>query len=127
MVLVGLLIRTRRWQIVLPSAVFVAMAFTAERNIVVASLILVPAMALAAHDLGSITGTWRRAIGPARVLAVLVVLGLVLTASELARPDTQLNGYPVQAVAYLQKPDLLQHRVVAPDYVGNYLEARYNG
>jgi hypothetical protein len=87
---------------------------------------MVPAMALAARDLGSIDGSQRLRSGRV-VLGVLLTLAVLCTVVQLGRPNAELSAYPEQAVSWLQAQHLLHDRVVAPDYVGNYLEARYNG
>ena len=43
----------------------------------------------------------------------------------LAQPDSKLDAYPEAAVTWLQGQGMLEDHLVAPDYVGNYLEARY--
>ena len=43
----------------------------------------------------------------------------------LRRPAFDLSAYPVAEVTWMQRHSLVPGRVVAPDYVGNYLEYRY--
>lgn len=124
---VGLvLLRGRRWRNVVPVVLFAAMSLQATRNIAQASLIMVPAMAAAAHGLGAIDSERRLPIlRPIR--AVLVALGIVVLGAGLAMPDTNLVDYPVESVAWMREEGLLdrEDRVVSRDFVGNYLEVRY--
>ncbi len=123
LVAVVVLVRRPRWRRALPLAVFAALALLGARNVVTASLVLVPTMAEGLRGLGTVTGERRsRATLAATATAALVAVALVAT--SLAGPDTVLTAYPVRAVAWLDAKGLLDDHVIAPDYVGNYLEAR---
>ena len=56
--------------------------------------------------------------------AILAIAALAATSSLLG-PDTDLVGYPEEAVAWMEDHDLLgpDSRVAARDFAGNYLEA----
>lgn len=123
-VALALLWRSRSWRTALPLVVFGVLAATSARNIAVASVVLVPGMALAAAGLGSIDSA-RRPRTARLALAVVATLGLLFAVTSMQGPDTQLAAYPEDAVTWLEDRSLLDDRVVAPDYVGNYLEARY--
>ena len=124
---VGLILwRGRRWRNIVPVALFAAMSLQSTRNIVQASLVMVPAMAVAARGLGSIDADRRSPIlRPVR--AALVALLVVVAGIGLAMPDTNLVDYPVESVAWMREHHLLDRddRVVTRDFVGNYLEVRY--
>jgi hypothetical protein len=126
-VAVGLvLLRDRRWRNIVPIAIFAGLSLQSTRNIVHASLVIVPAMAAAAHGLGSIDGA--RTLPILRpVRAVLVVMALLVVGVSLSRPDTNLVDYPVREAEWMRDEGLLDldARVVSRDFVGNYFEARY--
>jgi hypothetical protein len=118
--------RCRRWRAILPVLVFGALSFQASRNIVHASLIMVPAMAAAAAGLGTIDGSVRRRI-LRPVQAVLVALIVVFAAVGVTQQDLDLSDYPVASASWMRDNDLLDldDRVVTRDFVGNYLEVKY--
>lgn len=119
--------RCRRWRAILPVLVFGALSFQASRNIVHASLILVPAMAAGAHGLGSLDGrTPRRILRPVQV-ALLALFVLVAVGGVTRQDDVDLSDYPVASVAWMRENGLLDldDRVVTRDFVGNYLEVKY--
>lgn len=120
---VVLVVRRPRYRVALPLAVFAAAALLGLRNVPVASVVLLPGMAVGAAGLGSIDGA-RRSTANAIGAAALVALAVLVTASQLGRSDTQLETYPVEAVAWLDGHELLgpDTRLVSRDYVGNYLE-----
>ena len=120
----ALLARRRSWRAALPLVVFTGLALMSSRNVAVASLVILPGMAAVRPASARSTGC--AAPGPRSASsAVCVVAGCVLGVSALTGPDTQLRPYPEQAVTWLEEHGRLDDRLVAPDYVGNYLEARY--
>jgi hypothetical protein len=121
---VALLARRRSWRSALPLVVFTGLALMSARNVAVASLVVVPGMALGAAGLGTVDGL-RRSRGALAAIAVCVVAGCVFGVAALSGPDARLDAYPEQAVTWLEGQGLLGDHVVTPDYVGNYLEARF--
>jgi hypothetical protein len=120
------LCRHPRWRVALPLAVFAPVALLGARNIVVASIVLAPGLAAGLSGLGTVEGHDRRPIH--RIAAVVLVAFAVLAAAVAwNRPIYRLGGYPTEAVTWLeQRGDLRPGvHVVAPDFVGNYLEFRY--
>jgi hypothetical protein len=107
----------------LTTVVFAAAGFLASRNVPVAAIVVAPVLARGLVDLGSLHGT-RRGVLPAAALAALSALGAVFVAGALEHPAFDLAAYPVSEVTWMQKHSLIPGRVVAPDYVGNYLEYR---
>ncbi|HUI04441.1 MAG TPA: hypothetical protein VLZ77_12920 [Acidimicrobiales bacterium] len=105
-------------------AVFSAAALSASRNVPVAAVVLVPVLARGLAGLGTVDGT-RRSVVTVAALGLLAVLGGALVDHALARPAFDLAAYPVTEVTWMQDHGLAPGRVVAPDYVGNYLEFRY--
>lgn len=127
-VLVALVCLVRRptYRNGLLAAVFVGAALLGTRNIVVASLVLVPVLADGLVDLGSIESD-RRSLAQSFAAAVVVVVAVVAGIGQFGRPSWDLGGYPVKATAYLQQHHLIGegHRVIARDFVGNYWEYRF--
>ena len=123
---VVLVARRPSWRISLPLGVFTAAALLGSRNTVVASMVIIPGLARGLSGLGEVTGDERRSIHrPAAVaLAAIAVVSMGVAA---AGPVYSYNGYPVAAVTWAERHDLLgpSSRVVSRDFVGNYLEARY--
>lgn len=122
-----ILVRCRRWRLIVPVLIFAAASLQSTRNIVHASLVFIPAMAVAARGLGQIDGSKPLPIlRPVRValgaLAVLVVL-----VGVFAMPNYDLQDYPVASARWMRQHDLLDRsdRVVSRDFVGNYLEVAY--
>ncbi len=121
-VAVVLLVRRPRFRAALPLVVFLAAALLGSRNIVVASIAWLPAMAMAVGDVGGIRSTDRTPV--ARVLGVVAVAAMVLLASaRLQLAPVDLDRYPVDLFAYLeeQEVDTTEVRLAAPDYVGNFV------
>lgn len=118
--------RGRRWRLVLPTLVFGALALQSSRNIVQASIVLLPVMAVAARDLGSIDGTVRRPLlQPVRI--AIVALAAVVATMGLTGPDERLDLYPAEAAAWMRDEGLLDldSRVVSRDFVGNFLTVAF--
>jgi hypothetical protein len=118
-----LLVRRPTYRGGLVVAVFVAAALLGARNLTVASLVLLPVMADAAPPFGSLRSDTRAPVST--VLAGLgVAAAVLLGAVRLGQPDFQLDGYPVDAMAYLADTgvDLEVVHMATQDVVGNYLE-----
>ena len=125
--LVLILWRGRRWRNILPVLVFTALSLQASRNIVHASLIMIPAMAAAAHGLGVLDGLQpKRSLRPIRTVLIALYVLLAVGAVVYQAP-TDLHEYPVASVTHLRQNHLLgvHDRLVTRDFVGNYLELRY--
>ncbi len=120
------LVRRPSWRAGLPVAVFTVAALLGARNVVVASLVFVPMLAVGIGGLGEVTGEERRPLYRP-VAAVLVALGVLSAAVAASGPVYSYNGYPVAAVTWAQREGLLGPgaRVVSRDFVGNYLEGRF--
>ena len=118
--------RRPSWRTTLPLAAFTAAALFGARNVVIASIIVIPGLARGLADLGEVTGEERRPIHrPAAIaLAAVAVVSMIAAARG---PVYNFNGYPVAAVTWADRNGLLgaDARVVSRDFVGNYLELRY--
>ncbi|HYF47586.1 MAG TPA: hypothetical protein VD926_15330, partial [Acidimicrobiales bacterium] len=119
-----LLLRHRSWRSILPALVFVGLALTTARNVAPASIVLFAALAPALRGIGDDHGREPRPILRPAAAVVILMAGLAATGSLLG-PDTDLVGYPEEAVAWMEDNDLLgpDSRVAARDFAGNYLEA----
>lgn len=101
-------------------AVFSAAALLGARNIVVASLAILPAVAPAVAGIGSLSSTARvrpaRAAGAA-ALAVVVLLTIV----QLDQEPLKLRRYPIGPLAYIEElqVDTREVHLAGPDYLGN--------
>ena len=125
-VAVVLIARRPTYRGALVAAVFTAAALVGSRNITVASLVLLPAMASSLAGLGSLVSTDRGRLG--RLVAAVGVGSFVLVGIvRLDQRDLDLRRYPVDAVAFVagHGVDLADHHLAAPDIVGNYLELTY--
>lgn len=126
LVVVLLLVRHRRWRAILPVIFFGAMALSATRNILQASIVFTPIMAVAASGLGTIEGKKRpRLIRP--VFIALAVLGLLVGIRGISEPSAALHDYPAGPAAWMRDHHLMgvHDRVVSRDWVGNWLEFKY--
>ncbi len=115
------LVRKPAWRRVVPSLVFVALALLSLRNVPLASLVLVPAMAPGLAGLGSITGRERGATALGLGAALTVAFAVVVVSVARA-PAFDLRTYPEEATAILAAEGLLggDARVLTSDVVGNY-------
>jgi hypothetical protein len=120
------LVRRPSWRAGLPLVVFTAASLLGARNVVVASIIFVPGLARGLADIGTVTGDERRAIFRP-MAAVLALVGVLATISAVNGPIYRLGGYPVAAITWAEREGMLHPdaRLVAPDFVGNYIESRY--
>jgi hypothetical protein len=116
--------RARRWRNVVPLVLFGAVSLQSTRNIVHASLVLLPVLTDAVRDLGTLDAD---ASSPRLkpVAAVLAALFVVVGVAGVREGDLDLRDYPVRSVVWMHDHDLLstRTRVVTRDFVGNYLEA----
>ena len=120
------LVRRPTYRSGLVLGVFVAAALLGSRNIAVASLVLVPVLAAAAPEVGTLRSATRG--GLARPLAVVGAAALVLVAAvRLDEPHLDLDQYPTGAIELLVESgvDLEEVHLAAPDVVGNLLTHRF--
>lgn len=124
--LVLLALRCRRWRLIVPVVAFAAISLQSSRNIAQASLVFIPAMAVAARGLGAIDGDRPMAVLRPVRLALGALAALVL-AVGITSPNYDLQDYPVEAAGWMRAHDLLDRsdRVVSRDFVGNWMEAAY--
>ena len=96
------------------------------RNMPVATLVLLPGMALALRGVGSVDPE-RRSRGTAFAAVALALLGVMLAVSVLGGRNYNFRGYPVASIDWMESEGMLDAdtRLVTRDYVGNYLEATH--
>jgi hypothetical protein len=128
LVAVGIASVCRRpaWRSAVPLVIFSALAFTGVRNVPVAALVLLPGAASGLAGIGSVRGDRPSAL--ARPLAVLgLVLALVAVGSIARTDDFDDEPFPIAAENWLRDNDLdpRSHRIIAREFVGNWLEAVY--
>lgn len=110
----------------LPTIVVVAASLLAARNIAVALVVMVPALARGIDGLGSIDGTRRTPVFRA-IPVVLAVAVACISVGSSGQPAYDLGMYPVEAVDWLDQRGFVGRDIdlVHQDFVGNYLELRY--
>lgn len=95
-----LLARHRSWRLALAATVFAGAALYAQRNVVMATVVLVAVCARAAPSMGSLRSSDRPRIGRP-VAAITGVLLLLVCAATAATPVDGFGGYPVRALAWM--------------------------
>lgn len=123
-----LLARRATWRLAVTAAVFIPLGLFAARNIVITSVVLVPVVARALSDLGSLD--WRARRPTLRVLLVgIAVVSVMAVATAMSKPAERQGIYPVSALRWWHDHYGLDAgtRLATPDVVGNYLEAAYGG
>ena len=127
-----LLFRARlSWRQLLPATVFIGLGLLAARNLPLTAVVLAPALGAALRKRESPVPRPAPGAPQARinglVLCVIGAAAALFALSALRGPGLTLSRYPVDAVSFLERENLLNppHRVAHPDFVGNYLELRY--
>lgn len=113
------LVRNPRWGLALPAVPFVIAAFMAQRNIVMAMMVLVPVLARSIGPVGELRIDRRSPLGRP-VAAVGALLVAIVGFTSVTAPFGSLASYPVRAIAFLGDEPV---PVVAPDIVGNLFTA----
>jgi hypothetical protein len=119
-------VRRPSYRMALPTIVVVASSLLAARNIAVALVVMVPALARGIDGLGSIDGARRRPAFRAVPIA-LAALMVCIVGVSVDRPAFDLGMYPVAGVDWLDQSGFIGRDIplVHQDFVGNYLELRY--
>lgn len=121
-VAVLLLAYRRSWVLGLTIAVFVPLALLSARNINVASLVLVMAMAPVARTERGLSG---KEVARATKLGtpVLMCFGLLMTIVSINKPAMDLSSYPMKAVTWIDAhTTVTNERIATQDVIGNFLE-----
>jgi hypothetical protein len=123
-VTVLLLVQRGSWRLALPAALFAGAGLYAQRNVVMATVVLVAACAHAAPIVGSLSGRDRPRTGPilAALLAVVLMGTAALAVSLPVLSEKSLGGYPARSLAALELESLRTVRVATEGSTGNLLE-----
>lgn len=119
-VTVLLLSQRRRWRLTLPAVGFAAMGLYAQRNVVMATVVLTAVCAVCAPAAGSLRSEDRPVLGRP-LAAVVAVLAVAVGGLCLITPVDGYGGYPVRALAYLDGAGL-PRQVATEIPAGNLLE-----
>lgn len=115
------LMRLRQWRYALPLLAFVMASLTSQRNIAMATVVLVPVIAAAIPPVGTLRSETKPRLGVFVAAVMTALLGLVI-AGGLVLPRLGLGGYPTAAISWLG-PQGLETRTATQDFTGNLIEA----
>lgn len=115
------LVRRPSWRHALPAVAFIAAAVVAQRNIVMAVMVLLPVLAARAPVIGVLTVDRRPALVRAHVAIATVTLAAAVV-YVVQRPLGSLDPYPAVALAWVDNSPLGDERTATQDFVGNFLE-----
>lgn len=125
MVVFGILgvVRSGSWTLALPMVVFTATALVAQRNIVMAVMILVPVMARTSPTVGTLRSGTRPARGFVWSIVCAALVG-VLAVASVGSDVTSFDSYPARPLAWLgpSEADDAVGSIAAQDITGNLLE-----
>ena len=116
-------VRSGRWRLALPVIVFGIFAFTAQRNLAMTLMVLIPVAASSAPEVGTLRTDTRSALGAA-LMAVGAITTVAVSVSALTGPVTDLAPYPGRPLVWMaaQGAGGPESRVAAQDFTGNLLE-----
>ena len=114
------LVRCGRFRDAVPALAFTVMAMLAQRNVVLATVVLVPIAAANLPSMGSLHSRSRAPLGGGFTM-VAGAFAALLIGSALTAPVTRLEPYPANAVAWLAHGDP-GARLATQDFVGNLFE-----
>lgn len=120
---VAALTHLRSWRLTLPALVFTGAALVAQRNVVMATVVLVPVIAAAAPRFGALTARSKPSLGAA-FSAICAVSAAGAVALALTNPVTSFGRYPARAVAWIEANERrpAEIRIATQDRTGNFLE-----
>jgi hypothetical protein len=120
------LVRRPSYTVALPTIVAVASALLAARNIAVALVVLVPALARGIDGIGTVDGDRRAPVFRA-IPVTLAALAVCIALTMPGQRAFDMGMYPVDGVEWLDEHGLIARDVplVHQDFVGNYLELQY--
>jgi len=111
----------RSWRLILPAAAFLGASLYAQRNIVMATVVLVAVAARVVPAVGTLRSEDRPAIGRAAAAVVAVLLVLVVASTALT-PTSALDDYATRPLAWVRSTDAAEGRMAADVLNGNLLE-----
>lgn len=112
-------VRRRSWRFALPAIAFSLAAVVAQRNIVMAVMVLVPIAAASLPSFGTLRVDRRPVLGRAYVFVGVASLALAASYS-VGQPFGPLSAYPQYPLAWIGADDV-EARIATPDVVGNLL------
>jgi hypothetical protein len=126
MLAIVLLVRRPSYRAAVPLVVFTAAALLGQRNIAVASIVMVPGMARGFAGVGTLRGDRHEPVGAVAMIGVVVV-AVLMAAVTLGQSAFDLRTYPTEAVAWLAQAGLVRRDLpmATTDTTGNYLELLY--
>jgi len=116
-----LLGRAGTWRLAAPAAVFVGGSLYAQRNIVLASIVLVAVASRCAPEVGALRARTRPGIGGALAAAVTALVVLVALTTAVT-PTFALRDYPARPYAWMVERSWDETRVAGGVSTGNMLE-----
>lgn len=121
-----LLVRRPSYRAALVVSVFSGTALLGSRNLAVASVAMLPAMASSLGGVGTVR-TDLRVRGAPILAAVMALAGAVVLVDRVQEPPLELQAYPVDALAYLDEVGvgLEDTHLAAPEFVGNLVTMVY--
>jgi len=111
----------RAWRLVLPAAAFLGASLYAQRNIVMATVVLVAVAAQIVPAVGTLRAPDRPALGRPAAVVVAALLVLVSAATALT-PASSVGDYAGQALAWLEGSEPSGSRTATDVPNGNLLE-----
>lgn len=112
----------REWCLILPAVAFLGASLYSQRNIVLATVVLVAAFAKVVPGVGTLRGDDRPGLG--RPMGVLIgVLFVLVSANTLLTPPNAVEDYAARPVAWLRSAGLDDVRVATDVPEGNFLQA----
>lgn len=114
------LVRRPSWALAVPTVVFVLGAVVAQRNMVMAVMVLTPVLATTVSPFGELVTDRRPALINAYVGVGAVAL-IAAVASTLTSPFGALDGYPARPLAFVGQSGAEGEPFAAQDIVGNLL------
>lgn len=128
--IVGLVVVSRlgaRWRLIVPGVLFALSGLLAVRNMSMAAIVLLVAIAPSLQLKGSLRGH-EQGLLP-RALLGLAVVGMVLGSVIVQQGEPlSLDLYPVEEVDWLEERGLIAQpevNIIQRDFVGNYMHYRF--
>ncbi|MEQ8842648.1 MAG: hypothetical protein RIB98_16825 [Acidimicrobiales bacterium] len=124
---IAALVRSGRWRDAFPTMIFLAAALAGQRNIALASLVMLPVAARGLPALGPLRADRTSDAIRLGCVAAAVML-IVLPALALGRSQVDVDRYPEDAFTAMEDDLGLvpgETRIIHQDFVGNYLDLRY--
>lgn len=116
-----------RWSAALPAGVFIAAALVGRRNIPVAAIVVLPALAASLPAIGVRIRDRRSQAVRTAALAFSALL-LIVPMLAVRGPHLDAGRFPEQAITAMEEDLGLvpgETRIIHQDFVGNYLDLRY--